>query len=144
VPVPEVLPVHPPTTIRLHGTGLQARKFKTHRPTRKIREGVEEMLYDLGLSLDEEDYVYGSLRHAFSWACTAKFRGEVTGWQSRGGIEIDLSWYTSMTAAAILICIFLFPIGLVLMLVLQHMVQSDAKRMVDDSFRELRSRLGMS
>jgi hypothetical protein len=136
--------VHPPTTIRLHGTGLLARKFKTRRPARKIREAVDEMLYDLGLSLDEEGYVYGSLLHAFSWACTAKFRGDVTGWQSRGDIEIDLSWHTSMTAAAILICIFLFPIGLVLMLVLQHMVQSDAKRMVDDSFRELRNHLGMT
>jgi len=46
-----------------------------------------------------------------------------------------------MTAVAILISIFLFPIGLILALVFSQMAQNDVKRIVEDAFRSLRNNL---
>jgi hypothetical protein len=139
--IPEVVPVPSATTVRLIGEGLQAAKFKTRCSIREILDGVDEMLYSLGLVFDKSGVVSGSLRHPQSWVCAIAVDGTARERAEKAEFVIDLSWRSSMTTAAILIAIFLFPLGLVLAVVFSQMAQNDVKRLVDDAFRSLRHNL---
>jgi hypothetical protein len=138
VPV-EVLPVSP-LTVRWR-TREETRKFRTSCGLRKLDREVDEMLDRLGLSLDEEGNVFGQLRHGNSFFCTASVDGLVRHEPDRQEYLIDFSWRTSMSTAAILIAIFLFPVGLILAIVFYQMGQNDVKRLFEDAFRNLRSDL---
>jgi hypothetical protein len=141
--LPEPIPGPAPITIRLLGQGLHANKFTTQCVPGRILDAVDEMLYSLGLDCDEGGFVSGRLLHPQAWVCTITVEGTARKRKQQAEFVIDLSWRSSMTAAAILLAIFLFPVGLILALVFSQMGQSDVKRIIDDAFRSLRNDLAV-
>jgi hypothetical protein len=137
----EVLPVPPFTTVRMFGQGVQIGKFKTRHSIRKVLGALDETLYRLGLFLDQGRFISGVLQHPQSWVCKVTVDGKAGQHRSQNEFVIDLSWGQGMTTAAILICVFLFPIGLILVLIFYQMAQTETKRIIDDAFRSLHNHL---
>jgi hypothetical protein len=128
-------------TVRYHGYGLESGRFKTSQPIRAIVKDVDEMLFNLGLDWDHSGQFSGQLRHSYTFFCTIKVSGDARSNRDKTEFVIDLSWHSSWSVAAILIAIFLFPLGLILGLVFTSIAQTEGKRLLDDALRSLRRNL---
>ena len=143
LPVPETVTVPPATVVRLVGQGLKSQKFKTRRVKEDIFDATDEMLDRLGLRISKSWVVSGTLRHSYSFVTNVVVDGSVSADSDSGESEvlIDLSWRSNITTAAILLMIFVFPLGLVLGLVIHQMAQQEISRVVEDAFRSMRAEL---
>jgi len=133
----EARPLPVALTVRLLGQGVRAGKFPTSCSPREVLGAVDRMLHGLGLCVNKRGTVSGQLRHSHSALCAIPVDGTARKRGGRAEFVIDLSWHGRMTTAAILLSVFLFPVGLVLALVFTWTAQNGVQRIVDEAFGSL-------
>ena len=110
------------------------KRAETPAPIQTTLNVIGHVLEDYGLDRDADGF-FGQLRgyNNFFWQAKVSMDVDVRGEEVFLQPTIRLSWQT----AAILIAIFLFPVGLILPLVLQDQAKQEAERVLEDCFEDI-------